>query len=61
VLAHKTVFIDDNADNVWAARGLGMAVIEHRSTPATLASLAGYFPALRRALTPPVGHGTIAP
>ena len=46
VLPAETVFIDDNPENVWVARNLGMTSIEHRSTEATLASLADYFPLL---------------
>jgi putative hydrolase of the HAD superfamily len=46
VSAHETVFVDDNPDNIWTARGLGMAAIEHRSTEATLNSLRGFFPVL---------------
>jgi HAD superfamily hydrolase (TIGR01509 family) len=44
--AHETVFIDDNADNVWTARSLGMAAIEHVSTAKTLAALRAFFPGL---------------
>jgi putative hydrolase of the HAD superfamily len=44
--ANETVFIDDNADNVWTARSIGMTAIEHISTGTTLASLRGLFPGL---------------
>jgi len=48
VSAHETVFIDDNPDNVWTARGLGMTAIEHHSTQATLTSLRSFFPILAK-------------
>src|SRR3990172_7903530 len=38
VLPAEAVFIDDNPENVWVARNLGITSIEHRSTEATLAS-----------------------
>jgi putative hydrolase of the HAD superfamily len=46
VVASETVFIDDNADNVWTARSMGMAAIEHRSASASLMALQTFFPSL---------------
>jgi 2-haloacid dehalogenase len=50
LLAAQTLFIDDKADNVAAARGVGMEAIRFESPPLLRAQLesAGLLPAGRR-------------